>query len=83
MSVSSLRCYADLIGRVTEFGLMVKTIPNGLRKMFARCFAWSVVTYESENWAVRKKEDKYLERFEMFLLEKSREGKMNGENTKK
>lgn len=47
--------------------LTSKRIPLKLRKRFAKCYIWSVVLYGSETWTVRKKEEKYLESFEMWL----------------
>ena len=38
-----------------------------LRKKLVRCYVWSIVLYgsQSETWALRKFEQKYLESFEM------------------
>lgn len=47
--------------------LTARRIPIKLRKRFAKCYIWSVVLYGSETWTMRKKEEKYLESFEMWL----------------
>uniref|UniRef100_A0A8D8SEP2 Craniofacial development protein 2 n=1 Tax=Cacopsylla melanoneura TaxID=428564 RepID=A0A8D8SEP2_9HEMI len=47
--------------------LTARRIPLKLRKRFAKCYIWSVVLYGSETWTMRKKEEKYLESFEMWL----------------
>uniref|UniRef100_A0A8D8XRU9 Endonuclease-reverse transcriptase n=1 Tax=Cacopsylla melanoneura TaxID=428564 RepID=A0A8D8XRU9_9HEMI len=47
--------------------LAARRIPLKLRKRFAKCFIWSVVLYGSETWTMRKKEEKFLENFEMWL----------------
>uniref|UniRef100_A0A8D8UAM4 Craniofacial development protein 2 n=1 Tax=Cacopsylla melanoneura TaxID=428564 RepID=A0A8D8UAM4_9HEMI len=47
--------------------LTARRIPLTLRKRFAKCYIWSVVLYGSETWTLRKKEEKYLESFEMWL----------------
>ncbi|KAI5728388.1 hypothetical protein M8J77_014772 [Diaphorina citri] len=47
--------------------LTARRIPLKLRKRFAKCYIWSVVLYGSETWTMRKKEETYLESFEMWL----------------
>uniref|UniRef100_A0A8D8TDU0 Craniofacial development protein 2 n=1 Tax=Cacopsylla melanoneura TaxID=428564 RepID=A0A8D8TDU0_9HEMI len=47
--------------------LIARRIPLKLRKRFAKCYVWSVVLYGAETWTLRKKEEKYLESFEMWL----------------
>lgn len=47
--------------------LTARRIPLKLRKRFAKCYIWSVVLYGSETWTMRKKEERYLESFEMWL----------------
>ncbi|KAI5735245.1 hypothetical protein M8J77_016135 [Diaphorina citri] len=47
--------------------LTARRIPLKLKKRFAKCYIWSVVLYRSETWTLRKKEEKYLESFEMWL----------------
>ena len=47
--------------------LNAKKIPISLRIRFAKCYVWSIVLYGCESWVIRKKEEKYLESFEMWL----------------
>ncbi|KAI5738445.1 hypothetical protein M8J77_007179 [Diaphorina citri] len=47
--------------------LTARRIPMKLRKRFAKCYIWSVVLYGCETWTMRKKEETYLESFEMWL----------------
>ncbi|KAL1446126.1 hypothetical protein WDU94_014018 [Cyamophila willieti] len=47
--------------------LIARRIPLKLRKRFAKCYIWSVVLYGAETWTLKKKEEKYLESFEMWL----------------
>ncbi|KAI5746408.1 hypothetical protein M8J77_003278 [Diaphorina citri] len=47
--------------------LTTRRIPLKLRKRFAKCYVWSVVLYGAETWTMRKKEEKYLESFEMWV----------------
>ena len=47
--------------------LTAQTIPIKLRKRFAKCFVWSVVLYGCESWTIKKKEERYLDNFEMWL----------------
>ena len=37
-----------------------------LRKKLVLCYVWSTVLYGSETWTLKKLEQKYLERFEMW-----------------
>jgi hypothetical protein len=37
-----------------------------LRKKLVRWYVWSIVLYDSETWALRKLERKYLKSFEMW-----------------
>ncbi|KAI5742530.1 hypothetical protein M8J77_008273 [Diaphorina citri] len=47
--------------------LTTRRIPLKLRKRFVKCYVWSVVLYGAETWTMRKKEEKYLESFEMWV----------------
>ena len=38
-----------------------RMIPIGMTKTFAKCFPWSVVSYVSETWAIKKKGGRYLD----------------------
>ncbi|KDR16678.1 hypothetical protein L798_09068 [Zootermopsis nevadensis] len=37
-----------------------------LKKKLVKCYVWSVTLYGAETWTLRKKEQKYLESFEMW-----------------
>ncbi|KAI5752247.1 hypothetical protein M8J77_015168 [Diaphorina citri] len=76
MIYSSGSCTEEIRGRISmgktayvkvQNILTARRIPLQLRKRFAKCFIWSVVLYGSETWTLRKKEEKYLESFEMWL----------------
>ena len=51
--------------------LTARRIPSRMRERererFAKCFVWNVVEYGSERCAIKKKEEVYLEIFEMWL----------------
>lgn len=47
--------------------LTARRIPLKLRKRFAKCYVWSVVLYGAETWTLRKKEERFLESFEMWV----------------
>jgi hypothetical protein len=53
-------------GRVKEL-LTARNINLTIRKRFAKCFVWSVILYGAETRMLRRKEEKYLEGFEMWL----------------
>ena len=44
-----------------------KNIKIDIRKRFVKCLIWSIVLYGCETWAMKKREEKYLEGFEMWL----------------
>ena len=44
---------------------MFSKLNIGLMKKFVRCYVWSIGLYGLETWKLRKKEQKYLENFEM------------------
>jgi hypothetical protein len=37
-----------------------------LRKLLAKCYIWSIAFYGAETWKLRKVDQKYLGRFEMW-----------------
>ncbi|KAI5738261.1 hypothetical protein M8J77_004739 [Diaphorina citri] len=47
--------------------LTARKIPVSLRVRFAKCYVWSVLLYGCESWIIRRREEKYLESFEMWL----------------
>jgi hypothetical protein len=37
-----------------------------LREKLVKCYIWSIALYGAETWTLRKLDQKYLERFEMW-----------------
>ena len=46
--------------------LLTSKLKIELRKKLATCYVWSIATYGSEIWTLRKLERKYLESFEIW-----------------
>ena len=49
-----------------KMSLLTSNLNIELRKKLVRCYIWSIALYGSETWTLRKLEQKYLERFEMW-----------------
>ena len=49
-----------------NISLLISKLNIELGKKLVRCYIWSVALYASETWTLRKLEQKYLERFEMW-----------------
>ena len=59
---------------------MFSKLNIGLMKKFVRCYVWSIGLYGLETWKLRKKEQKYLESFEMWCWRRMEKTKMARES---
>ena len=50
--------------------LFTDTIDLELRKKLVKCHIWSIALYGAETWTLRAVDQKQLESFEMWCLEK-------------
>ncbi|KDR18382.1 hypothetical protein L798_07764 [Zootermopsis nevadensis] len=46
--------------------LLTSKLGLEMKKKLVKCYVWSVALYGAETWTLRKKEQKYLESFEMW-----------------
>ena len=50
--------------------LFTSKLDLNLRKKLLKCYIWSTALYGAETWTLRAADQKYLESFEMWCLEK-------------
>jgi len=48
-----------------------------LRKKLIKCYIWSMAFYGAETWTLRTADEKYLESFEMLMMEKDGEDQLD------
>ena len=53
--------------------LFTSKLDSNLRKKLMKCYIWSIALYGAETWTVRKVDQKHLESFEIWCLEKDGE----------
>jgi hypothetical protein len=46
--------------------LFTSKLDLNLRKKLVKCYIWSIALYDAEKWTLRKVDQKYLERFEIW-----------------
>ena len=49
-----------------KMSLLTCKLNIDLKKKLVRCYVWSIALYGAETWTLRKLEQKYLERFEIW-----------------
>jgi hypothetical protein len=52
--------------QISKRKLFTSKLHLNLRKELVKYYIWSIVLYGAETWALRKVDQKYLERFEMW-----------------
>ena len=57
--------------------LFTSKLDLNLRKKLVKCYIWSMAFYGAENWTLRAADQKYLEIFEMWFLEKDAEDQLD------
>ena len=57
--------------------LFTSKLDLNLGKKLIKCYIWSMALYGAETWTLRAAEQKYLESFEMWCLEKDGEDQLD------
>ena len=57
--------------------LFTSKLDLNLRKKLIKCYIWSMALYGAETWTLRAVDQKYLESFEIVVLEKDGEDQLD------
>ena len=63
--------------------LFTGTLDLELRKKLVKCYIWGIALYGAETWALRAVDQKQLESFEMWCLEKDGKNQLDRSCEKK
>jgi hypothetical protein len=73
MITNDARCTREIKDRISmakaasnRKTLFTSKLDLELRKKLVKCYIWSIVLYDEENWTLRKLDQKYLESVEMW-----------------